>query len=55
LGGIKDIQTRGKTITTTDMGTKNNTQTPGYYSIKNSKRGILNYIFLELLSFNGLQ
>jgi hypothetical protein len=43
--GLNNIQIRGKTITTTTgLHTENNTGTPGRYSIKNPKRGILNYI-----------
>jgi hypothetical protein len=42
---VNNIQTRSKTITTTTgLCTENNTRTPGHYSIKNPKRGILNYI-----------
>jgi hypothetical protein len=44
-GGANEMQTRGKTITTTmGLRVENNTRTPGCYNIKNPKRGILNYI-----------
>jgi hypothetical protein len=44
-GGVNDIQTRGKMITTTTgLRTENNTLTSGRYSIKNPKRGLLNHI-----------
>jgi hypothetical protein len=40
-GAVNDIQTRGKTITTTTgLPTENNPQTPGRYSIKNPKKEI---------------